>query len=315
MNYLIYGTEQYLINKNIEKIIDDNKDSLVLRFDGSFKEDPTEEVLSNCLTDSLFGDKTIILFKNPIFLTGKTDNDSVEKLIEYLKKPSENCILVLYSSYSSFKSNLKLFKIISSECETHCYIKLDNDRFHSECDKAISSSKIPFDYDAKEAFISNCGNDLEIFYNCLNILKQYGGNVNFDVLEQLTYSSDDFDIFSLINAIISKDTSKSMKYVNKLRKDEGNIFGLISLLSSQLMYLYSVSYYSNIYNDEKEIMAATNTSNPYRLKMAYKTLKNIGRQEILNLVNKLSILDYEFKTDSSLDHKLLFDLFITSLNS
>ena len=46
----------------------------------------------------------------------------------------------------------------------------------------------------------------------------------------------------------------------------------MSLLSSQLMYLYSVSYYSKVLKSEKEILDATKTSNPYRLKMAYKTL-------------------------------------------
>ena len=89
----------------------------------------------------------------------------------------------------------------------------------------------------------------------------------------------------------------------------------MSLLSSQLMYLYSVSYYSKVLKSEKEILDATKTSNPYRLKMAYKTLNTIKPSEILEMINKISILDYEFKTDSTVDKNLLFDIFISSLSA
>ena len=315
MNYLIYGNEQYLINHQIETIIKNNKGALTIRFDGSFKNDPTEEVLSNCQTDSLFGDKTIIIYKNPPFLTSKQDNDLVKSMIEYLNNPSENCIIIFYSSYVTFKSNLKTFKEISKNCETHFYPKYDDEKFKQYCSNAIKKLKLSIDEDAKNNFIANCGNDLEIFVNCVKVLQNYEGNITNEVLNQLTYSSDEFDIFSLINAIISKDSKKAIKLIKKLKSDESSIFGLMSLLSSQLMYLYSVSYYSKVLKSEKEILDVTKTSNPYRLKMAYKTLNTIKPNEILEMINKISILDYEFKTDSTVDKNLLFDIFISSLSA
>lgn len=315
MNYLIYGNEQYLINEHIKRIIKENKGSLVLRFDGSFKEDPTNEVISNYKTDSLFGEKTLILFKNPIFLINKCDSENIDTLINLLKEPDNGNIIVFYSSYSSFRSKLKVFKAINETCETHYYEKFDEDRFNQKCNEIITKSKIIIDDETRDSFIKNCGNDLEIFCNSMKTLLQYGGEVNNTVLEQLTYTSDDFDKFSLINSIIARDVSKSKYYINKLKSDDSSIFGIISLLSSQLMYLYSVSYYSKVLDNERDILDATKTSNPYRLKMAYKTLNNISQEDILKLINKLAILDYEFKTSSTIDHSLLFDIFISTLNS
>lgn len=315
MNYLIYGNEQYLINHNVEEIIKNNSDSLVIRFDGSFKEDPTDEVLSNCQSDSLLGDKTLILFKNPSFLTSKKEPDSYKDIIEYLENPNENCSIVFYSSYASFKSNLKSFKEVSKNCETHYYTKFDDDKFYQYCNNAITKLKIPFDEDAKKHFIQNCGNDLEIFANCIIPLRQYNDNITDDVLNQLTYSSNEFEIFSLVNAIISKDVNTAIKLVKKLKSDESSIFGLMSILSSQLMYLYSVSYYSSVLNNEKDILEVTKTNNPYRLKMAYKTLNKISPKEILEMINRISNLDYEFKTSSTIDKNLLFDIFISSLSA
>lgn len=315
MNYLIYGNEQYLINREVNKIIKNNEGSLVVRFDGSFKDNHTDEILDNCKTDSLFSDKTLILYKNPPFLKGKADNESLNKFIDYLQNPNDNSIIVFYSSYSSFNSKLKAFKDISKHCETHYFTKLSEDKFNEYCNAVIKKLNLNFDNNAKNNFINECGNDLEIFHNCIKCLKEYDGVIHNETLEQLTYSSDDFNIFSLVNSIIERDISKSTKLIKKLRNDDFSIFGLISLVSSQLMYLYSVYYYSSVYDKESDILEATKTSNPYRLKMAYKTLKKISASQILSMINKLSILDYEFKTSSAINQDLLLDIFVSTLNS
>lgn len=314
MNYLIYGNEQYLINYEINKIIEANNNSCILRYDGSFKDDPTNDVLSNCYNNSLFGDKTIILYKNPKFLISKSDEDSYAEIVDYLNNPNDNCIIIFYSSYESFKSKLKAFKELNLKCETHYYARLDDKKFYDHCINIIKKLNLDIEEPVLDKFIDDCGNDLEIFHNCLKNLKLYNGQITYDVLEQLSYSSNDFDIFSLVNAIIERDVSKSASLIKKIKNDDSSIFGLISLVSSQLMYLYSVSYYSNILKSEKEILEVTKTSNPYRLKMAYKILNKIDDAGILKIVNKLSFLDYEFKNNSNINHSLLFDIFISSLS-
>lgn len=315
MNYLIYGNEQYLIDKEIEKIISENSSSTLLRYDGQSKDFNIDDLLSNCETDSLFGDKTLILYKNPSFLINKTDDNSFNKIKSYLEIPNSNCILLIYSSYSSFNSKLKSFKDLNSLCETKFLKNLDDKRFFEYCDNVISTSNLVISRPIRNRFIENCGNDLDIFHSCFKVLELYDGEITQDVLEQLTYSSGEFNVFILVNSIIDCNISKSMHYVKKIENDDKSIFGLMSLVSGQLRYLYSVYYYSDIYDKEKDVLEATNTSNPYKLQMAYKTLNKISPKKILSLLNKLSILDYEFKTNSSLDHKLQFEMFISSLKA
>lgn len=315
MNYLIYGNEQYLIDKEIDKLLSDNTSSTILRYDGLTKDFKIDDLLSNCETDSLFGDNTIILYKNPSFLINKIDDNYFNKIKNYLESPNSSCTLIIYSSYSSFNSKLKAFKDINSLCETKFIKHLDEKSFFEYCDNVISTSNLVISRPIRNRFIENCGNDLDIFHSCFEVLELYSDEITQDVLEQLTYSSDEFNVFILVNSIIDGSISKSMHLVKKIENDDKSIFGLMSLVSGQLRYLYSVFYYSDIYNNERDVLEATNTTNPYKLKMAYKTLNKISPEKILSLLNKLSILDYEFKTNSSLDHKLQFEIFISSLKA
>lgn len=315
MNYLIYGNEQYLIDKEIEKILSDNSSSTILRYDGLSKDFNIDDLISNCESDSLFGDQTIILYKNPSFLINKTDENMFTIIKDYLENPNSNSSIVFYSSYSSFNSKLKTFKDINGLCETKFIKHLDEKRFFEHCDNVISTSNLVISRPIRNRFIENCGNDLDIFYNCFNVLELYNDEITQDVLEHLTYSSEEFNVFILVNSIIDGNISKTMHFVKKIENDDKSIFGLMSLVSGQLRYLYAVNYYSDIYENEKDVLEATNTSNPYKLQMAYKTLKKVSPDKILSLLNKLSILDYEFKTNSSINHKLQFEMFISSLKA
>lgn len=316
MIYLIYGDEQYLINEEIDKIIDNNKTSFISKYDDSFsKTCSVFEAIDECYNISLLQDKTLILYKNPSFLISKENDDINNKFLEYLNNQNETCDLVLYTSYSSFNSRLKTFKEASKNGQVKYFSKLDQRRFNELCENEIILSKISIDKDAKDLFIENCGQDLSLFYSGLKNLKQLSDKITIKTLDQLTYSSDDFNVFSLVNSLIDGKLTSSVKLIRKLQDNESSIFGLISLISGQLRYLYSVYYYQTIYDNKKDIMEATSTNNPYRLEMANKTLNKVSFKDIQKLLYKLSSFDYKLKTDSSIDHKLLLELFVTTLKA
>lgn len=316
MIYIIYGDEQHLINEEINKIINDNKDAFISKYDDTFsKKTCIFDALEECSSVSFLHDKTIVLYRNPSFLISKQEDDIINAYLEYLNNQNNSNDLVLYSSYSSFNSKLKAFKESTKSCTIKYYSKLDPRRFKELCESEIQVSKIDIDDDAKSLFIENCGQDLSIFYSGLNNLKQLESKITIDSLKQLTYASDDFNIFSLVNLLIDGKLTRSIKLVRMLKNDESSIFWLFSLIAGQLRYLYSVYYYQTIYKTEKEVMEATSTNNPYRLEMANKTLKKISPINIQKLLYKISSFDYKLKTDSSIDHNVLFELFVTTLRS
>lgn len=314
MIYLVYGNEQYLVNAKIKELLKKNVNSYLFKFDGSFKNDPIDEVLNTCNNDGLFNNKCIVLYRNPSFLINKcNDEDLIQRIEKYINNPNQNCNLVLYAFYETFNSKLSIFKHILDNSEHFYYQKLDQNRFYDICNDELNNRKLLIDLKTRQYFINNCGCDLSNFYSGLINLINYDGNITKNVIDQLTYSSDDFNIFNLVNSLIAGDSSSSLKYIKKLKYDDDSIFGLISLVASQLRYLYSVYYYSKKYTNEKDILEATKTNNPYKLKMAYKTLNNIKIKYIFKILYRLSSLDYELKSNPDIDHKLLIDLFIANI--
>ena len=98
MNYLFYGTEQYLIEKEIKKIINDSKlDKINVNYydlENTFIND----IIDDALTFSLFDDKKIIVVENSYIFTGTTNkkllDQDTKQLEEYLDHPNENTILI-----------------------------------------------------------------------------------------------------------------------------------------------------------------------------------------------------------------------------
>lgn len=318
MIYIIYGEDQYLINEEVNKIINNNKDSFLVKYDDTFKKESNVfDAFNECNNISLLQDKTLILYCNPSFLINKPNEDIIDSIIkvvkDYIESPNPQCDLVFYTSYSSFNSKLKLFKMIKEEAEIHYISKIDERRFNEICNGEIDVSKINIDKKAKDLFIENCGNDLSIFYEGLINLKQYDGLITPEVIEQLTYTSFDFNKFSLVNALIDGNITKSIKLIRKLEDNEKSIFGLISLIAGQLRYLYSVYYYQKVYSNINDVMEATSTNSPYRLEMANRTLKKVSPEQILKLLYKLSSFDYKLRTDYSINHKQLLELFSSTL--
>lgn len=314
MIYLIYGDEQYLIDRKVKELTANVDNSFLIRFDGDSKDFLLSDLIDSCNSNNLFGNKNVILFKNPSFFLSKTSDENIKTFIEYINDENPDCDLIIYSSFASFKSNLKIMKETISKAKTFVFTKMKDSNFYEYCNNELSSHRLLIDNNTRKYFIENCGCDLYLFYNGLENLISYDGNITKKVIDQLTSFSSDFGIFKLVNALIEGDISKTKFYMNLLDYKDENIFGLLSLVSSQLRFLYSVHYYSKKYNNINDIMDATNTDKSFRIEMALKTLRNIKASKILSILNKISDLDYDLKTNPNIDHNLLFDLFISTFN-
>lgn len=97
-NFLIYGDDKYLIKTNIDKILKNNKldkDSIIKY---NMEESSIENLINELNTYDMFQDKKIVLCDNAIFLSSEAKKDSnynTDLLIEYLKNPNPNSILIL----------------------------------------------------------------------------------------------------------------------------------------------------------------------------------------------------------------------------
>ena len=97
-NYLIYGEDLFLIKENIKKIINASKinEDSIIKY--NMEENRIETLVEELNMYDMFGNKKIVISDNSIFLSSevkKDNNYNTDLLLEYLKNPNPESILII----------------------------------------------------------------------------------------------------------------------------------------------------------------------------------------------------------------------------
>ena len=107
--FLIYGNEDYLINKNLNEILKSiNSNDNISRY--NLDTDSIESVLIDASTVSMFDDKKVIICDNSTFLTseGKLEND--ENFLRYIENAFKDVYLIFIVRNEKLDERKKIVK-------------------------------------------------------------------------------------------------------------------------------------------------------------------------------------------------------------
>ena len=313
MIYIISGSDSYLIDQKLNEIIKQNKDADVIKVDASGKTFSYYEVLDSIGSVGLFASSSIVLVKDPSILKSKVDNDlSVEQLIEYCKKPIYENVLVFYTYENDFKKTLKTYKDISKNADV-IELKVDPKNFYSLCLDVAKKYSFKLDNNCFNIVYKACNNSLTLFKQNMDILELYPDKITGDVVDTLLISSNEENVFNLINALTNKKVSDSIYFAKRILSNDSNINGLISLLAGQLRFLYEVSFWSKTDSNPNCIADKMDVKSVYRVQKALESLRYLRGNEIMSLLDKLANLDYKSKVNSDYDDTLKLELFIVGM--
>lgn len=313
MIYVVYGNEEYLINKYLNSIIFENKNSDISKIDGSDKSFNIDELIDNYCNVGLLAENKLILVKNPYFLNKKIDDNELNKLKELIDNQSFESILVLYSYDGFINDKLKAFKEISNNAHINKFVQLKKQDFYRECYSILNENKLTLDKSLVNTLINSSNGSLTIFNQNIEVLSLYPEKIDIDVINGLLISNNDEEVFNLINAITNKNISLAIKYARKILKNDNNINGLLSLIAGQLRFLYEVSYLRNQGLSTNEIADRTSIKNSYRIEKAFESLNTLKENEILRLLDYLANLDLKIKTNAEIDDNLQLEMFIVRM--
>ena len=312
MIYVIHGQEQCFIEDKINQILKENKDSEIIRYDGSDRSFNIDLMLESCISNSLFNTKNVVLVNQPFFLIKKIEDSQYERLEKYVNDPIYETDLVLYTYLDNFNSRLKTFKLFSGNAQIITCNSLDNNNFNNYVRQRLNEEGLKMNNDSISLLSNICKRSATLLNQNIELLKLYPDNIDTRVIANLCTVSDNNDSFELINALTAKDITRAISLERAQLKDNDNIFGLIALLSTQLRFLYHVAYLYGSGKSKYDIAELTG-SKEYRITMALKTLENLNSDQILELLAKLSELDIRCKSDSSISDISRFELFIMNL--
>ncbi len=306
MNYLLYGTEQFLIEKELDKIINKYKvgEISVTKYDLSI--DSLKNILDDSMTISLFDENKLIVVNNAnIFNRGKTD-DFIDLLVKYLSDPNPNTILVFINPNSTVDATKKITKLIKEKG----IIKELNTINPADLIKNICEN-YKIDRESINLLISRIGNNMALIESELQKLMLYKIDdkvITKEDVINLTSVNIDTDIFKFIDHIINKEKDLAMKIYSEMIKQGEEPIKIIALLASKFRLMYQAVELTKSGCSQQDI-ASTLGVHIYPVKLAIQAGMKYNMKLVLDYLNKLSDLDINIKT-GQIEPILGLELFI-----
>ncbi len=312
MNYLLYGTEKFLIDNEIKSII--NKTGIdelnTSKYDLEFN--TIKEILEDVNTVSLFSSNKLIIVDNATIFNRVQNKkiDDIELLEEYLKNTNKDVIIIFIDKVEKIDSVKKIVKLIKEKGtikEFNALKNISNNVRTMFDDYKISDSSI-------NELINRVGNDLEIIYQEIEKLKIYkidDKTITSKDIEDLTIENINIDIFKFVDDIINKNKKSAITTYKELLKLNEEPIKIVALLASKFRLMYQASVLAKKGYTEDSISEILKV-HKYPIHLAILSGYKYNPKILLKYLKDLADLDIGIKTGEK-DRELALELFILSL--
>jgi len=311
VNYLLYGLEKFLIDKEIQNIMKKEKidDINVSKYD--LEINSIKEIIDDANTISLFSSNKLIIVENCFIFSRTTKKiDNIEILEEYLKNSNKDVIFIFVNLNEKLDSIKKLVKIIKEKSKIKEFNPLKN--INSTVKNMFDDYKI--ENGVIELLINRLGNNLNILYQEIEKLKIYKIEEKFiskQDVNDITIEVIDIDIFKFVDDIINKNKKSAIKTYKELLKLNEEPIKIIALIASKFRLMYQSSILTKKGYTEEQISEILGV-HKYPVHLAITTGYKYNPKILLKYLNDLADLDIGIKTGEK-DKELALELFILSL--
>lgn len=292
-NYLIYGVDKYLIDKEIDKIIKKNKidNNSIIRY--SLNEDSIDNILEDANTFNLFSDTKLIIVNDANIFTSSNDI-LTDKIINYLNNYNDKSYLVFTLLSDKIDNRKKITKVMSDKGNV-----IDLNKKEVDTNYIISYLKengYQINMSDARMILNKVGNNLFSINNELDklmLFKLEDKVIDKNSIDLLINENIDSSLFALVDSITNKDKDKMLKLYHECLLESDPIM-IINMLANKYILLYQVKrLISDGYSDDK--IAKELEVHPYPVKLARNMCYSYSVKEILDIILKLANLDKDIK--------------------
>lgn len=311
MNYLLYGLERFLIDKEIKSIISKHKIEEINISKYDLEINTIKEILDDATTVSLFSSNKLIIVENSFIFSRTTKKiDNIELLENYLKQDNNDVVMLFINPNEKLDSVKKIVKIIKEKGKILEFNPMKN--INSTVKTMFDDYKI--ENGVIELLINRVGNNLDLIYQEVEKLKIYKIEENYitkeDVLD-LTTEIIDIDIFKFVDDIINKNKKDAIKTYKELLKLNEEPIKIIALIASKFRLMYQACTLAKKGYTEEQISQILDI-HKYPVHLAIVAGYKYNPKILLKYLNDLADLDIGIKTGEK-DKELALELFILSL--
>ncbi len=314
MIYVLFGLENYLIDKEIKKIINDNKidEFSIEKYD--LENTLIENIIESANIHNLFADKKFIIINNSYIFTGNVKKGAPEHNIgileNYIEQINEDTILVFVVNSEKLDERKKIVKKIKEKAKVLEFNVQDN--LNSIVKKFFDGYKISTQN--INLFIDRVGNNLALLESEAEKLKIYKFEekeiTEVDIINSINKNIE-LDIFNLIDNIILKKKNNAIMVYNEMLKHGEEPIKILIMLSNQFRMMLQIKLMYKKGYSEKD-MASILAIHPYRVKLGLEKARKFSDELLINIIDELANIDSKIKR-SEVDKKLALELFILKL--
>ena len=311
MNYLLYGTEKFLIDKEIKNIINKHKIEEINISKYDLDVNTIKEILDDATTVSLFSSNKLIIIENSfIFSRTAKKIDNIELLEKYLKQNSTDVIMLFINPNEKIDNIKKIVKLIKENGKISEFNSAKN--INGIVKNMFDNYRL--ESGVIELLINRVGSNLDLIYQEAEKLKIYKIDdkfiINEDVVE-LTTEIIDIDIFKFVDDIINRNKKEAIKTYKELLKLNEEPIKIIALIASKFRLMYQACMLAKKGYTEDQISEILDV-HKYPVHLAIVAGYKYNPKILLKYLNDLADLDIDIKTAEK-DKELALELFILSL--
>lgn len=312
MNYVIYGEEQYQVQKQIQAIVHREiagaADMNTVTYDAL--QASIDQILEDAETIPFFADKKVIIVNHANFLSASNDTDmDLARLEAYLERPLDSTILILSGEFAKLDTRKKIVKKISTLCDVRVCNRLDKDSLPAYVREVLKKHHITMSNKAFSLLCERLPYDIGTIQNELAKLELYDQTIDEAVIAQLVTRSLEEDVFALVNAVVEKNMKRIFRIWQDLQMLNKEPIAMIALITAQFHLLYQVKVQLLKHVSNQAEIAKILGVHPYRVKLAIPTCQRLAIDDILDVLHQLADLDQNIKT-GRIDKKIGFEMFL-----
>ncbi|PWV98404.1 DNA polymerase III delta subunit [Paenibacillus cellulosilyticus] len=321
--YVAYGSDRYRMEQFASQLADklfnrEERELGIVKFDTS--ETAIEEAAAEAETLPFFVDKKLIVIRDASVLAaagagtkeGKIEHRA-ERMLEYIEQPLESTIILFMVYADKLDERRKLVKRLKEQGALLSFNELEGPELRRWVVRRASDQGRTMEDDAAELLVTRTGNRLQQLAQETDKLCLYageGGRIDVASVEELTASTVEEDVFSLIDAIASMQKDKALRLYRELLLRREEPIKIAALLASQLRLMLQVKELSGQQYSPQQIASHLGI-HPFRVKLAAEKSTRLSVQRLGESLSTLAELDYRMKT-GQVDKTLGLELFLLS---
>jgi len=321
--YLFYGTETYLIEQRIQKMIQakipyEEREMNVITYD--LLNTTLDEVIEEVETLPFLSEHKIVIAKNAFLFTGQKVNQKVEHttatLERLLEQPVDFGTIILLVPADKLDERKKIVKLLKKHGNIEMFNSLAGDSLVDWVHTQVAFNKAKVKKEAAVLLIQTVGRDLQLLSKEIEKMATYigeNGLIDEKVVQEMTVRTTEQNIFSLINKVANIEIDSALTMLYDLLKNKEEPIKIIVLFARQFrLMLYAKELDRKGYSTQQ--IASQLSEAPYGIKLALQQSKAFSESQLKSIIKQLALMDYEIKTGKK-DKVLSLEMFLFFLQS